>query len=403
MTRKIFVFSIIFVVALVSVVFIVDHFRDEQNILEPQDDLTQYQEFLPGDEGEEDYPMLSDDPPFEYVSDEPIAGDASSPWHRSHFANVRAPQPLGADTPHGEISVRHIRHLNDHFYSRFPFSYQEKAAAVWLIEELLAIGHPWENIYVQEFNLDSLGLDPSIVSRWGLFGAIYRNYDYLRYTYTSQNVILTIPGQSQQVIVVGAHYDTLLYPGASDNASGTALLLESAQRMMHIDNYYTLVYIFFGAEEVGLLGAEYFVNSLTPDELDNILFMVNADVLFEGEYFVFGGGYATQNAPNERRENDISRQWEAMAYELNRNAGLELVNYPDAIFLSSDQLEFLRAEITVMMLFGAQFDDAGRWYLRVLHSYRDDYHYIMNRWPEKIHDAMRTFSIFLEEVLLARY
>jgi len=402
MTKKIFVFSVIFAVVLVSAIFVIDHFRDEQDVIQTQDEITPYREFVP-DEEEAQEPMISDEPAFEYVEEEPIVGDSQGPWHQSHFANIRAPQPLNADTPHGEISVRHIRHLNDHFYSRFPFSYQEKAAAVWLVEELLAIGHPWENIYVQEFSIYSLGLDPHNIDRWGQFRAIYHNYDYLRYTHTSQNVILTIPGQSQQVIVIGAHYDTILYPGASDNASGTALLLESTQRMMHIDNYYTLVYIFFGAEEVGLLGAEYYVDSLTPDELDNILFMVNADVLFEGEYFVFGGGYEVRHDARVRRENDITRQWEALANELNASAGLELVNYPDAIFLPSDQLEFLRADITVMMLFGAQFDYDGNYYFRVLHSYRDDYHYIMERWPEKIHDAMGTFSIFLEEVLLARY
>ena len=335
-------------------------------------------------------------------------GDTSSPWHPIHFVDIREPQPLHPGVPHGYIAVNHIRHLNDNYYVRFPFSYQEKRAAAWLVGEFLAMGYSWEDIEVQEFHIYDVGFSadrfPSS-SGW----SIYHNYDYMRYTHMSQNVILTVPGQSEQVIIVGAHYDTVLYPGASDNASGTALLLESAQRMRYIDNYYTIVYVLFGAEEIGLLGAEHFVNMLSHQELDNILFMINADVLFEGPYFIFGGGYSSTAGQGgtwnrgEPRSNDITRQWESIASELNTSEGLNLLHYPPGIMLSSDQLVFLDAGLTVMMLYGAAMTDYGRQYFRVLHSYRDNYHYIMYRWPYKIGDAMRTFSIFLERVLLARY
>jgi len=391
--------------------------------------------YVQNDDADSDsVPQVSDDPPQETIPEVPeypndeindppeyfpspgydmprftpeqlAQGDMSSPWHPIHFTDVRAPQPLHPDIPYGYIAVNHIRHLNDHYYERFPFSYQEKRAAAWLVGELLAMGYVWDDIEVQEFHIYDVGFTADRL-RWSSGWSVYYNYDYMRNTHLSQNVVLTVPGQSDQVIVVGAHYDTVLYPGASDNASGTALLLESAQRMRHIDNYYTIVYVFFGAEEVGLLGAYHFVNIF--DDLDRILFMINADVLFEGPYFIFGGGYSSAAGTGtwsrgEARSNDITRQWERIARELNTREGLDLRNSQEAIFLSSDQLVFLDAGITVMMLYGTDFDSRGMDYFRVLHSYRDCYHYIMERWPYKIDDAMRTFSIFLERVLLESY
>jgi len=329
-------------------------------------------------------------------------GDQENPWHPIHFQNPGTPLPLDQDTPHGYLSVQHIRHLNDNYYSRFPFSYQEKDAAKWIIRQLRAMGHTWDNIKVQEFGLYDVGHTSQSIERWHTFRAVYHNHNYIRNTYTSQNIILTIPGQSDQVIIVGAHYDTVLYPGASDNASGTALLLESAQRMLEMDNYYTIIYIFFGAEEVGLLGAVYYVDNLSQEELDQILFMVNADVLFEGPYFIFGGGYYVPGNWGYAQLNALTQQWEAIADHVNASESLDLHSFPPGIFLPSDQQIFMRAGLTVMMLYGTGNPD-GPAYFRVLHSYRDCYHYINEQWPYKISDAMLHFSTFLEAVLLARY
>ena len=345
---------------------------------------------------------------------------ALDPWNPDNFADVRQPLTLTHATPHGYIAVRHIEFMNDHLYSRAPFTYREKEAAAWLVEELLAMGHPWENIEVQEF----YGYQPLVLNNmwrhwqtslkmWGGGNMPTRSY--------SQNVILTIPGQSQRTIIVGAHYDTWPTPGASDNASGTALLLESAQRMLDIDNYHTIVYVFFGAEEVGLLGAHIFYDLLTQEQRGNIVMMVNADVLFEGEYFVFGTGYS----PNmqiglgfleEMRQNDVSRQVSTIAQELREAHGIQVANVPAIVSMGSDHLVFLQAGHTVVMLSGLHlvpyedFEGFTRWLYgdyalttRVLHSPRDCFHYINAAWPNKIDDAMHTFSVLLEGLLLARY
>ncbi len=115
----------------------------------------------------------------------------------------------------------------------------------------------------------------------------------LRRDYQTQNLAAVIRGTAQpdSFLVVTAHYDHLgrmgkhaYFPGANDNASGVALLLELAAHYVRPENQpsYSVVFLLFGAEEAGLLGSSYFVaHPLVP--LPNIKFLVNLDLLGTGE------------------------------------------------------------------------------------------------------------------------
>ena len=111
-------------------------------------------------------------------------------------------------------------------------------------------------------------------------------------SYQSQNVIGYVEGTEfpDSVVVVSAHYDHLgmmgnkvYFPGANDNASGTALLLNLAYHYTHKElPKKTIVFIAFGAEEAGLIGSKYFVeNTLIP--LKKINFVMNIDLMGTGE------------------------------------------------------------------------------------------------------------------------
>lgn len=109
--------------------------------------------------------------------------------------------------------------------------------------------------------------------------------------YQTQNIIGKIIGKSDSVILITAHYDHLgrmgkntYFPGANDNASGTAFMIDLARHYSNIDSLlpYTMVFIAFGAEEIGLLGSRHFVeNPLIP--LDRIKFLLNFDLAGTGD------------------------------------------------------------------------------------------------------------------------
>lgn len=111
--------------------------------------------------------------------------------------------------------------------------------------------------------------------------------------YQTQNLIGYLPGSMQpdSFLVVTAHYDHLgmlgrctYFPGANDNASGTAMLLELAAHYARPENRpaYSVVFVAFGAEEAGLVGSRYFVeHPLVP--LSNIRFLLNLDLLGTGQ------------------------------------------------------------------------------------------------------------------------
>jgi len=115
----------------------------------------------------------------------------------------------------------------------------------------------------------------------------------LKHGYQTQNLVGMLPGTTQpdSFVVVTAHYDHLgtmgrrtYFPGANDNASGTAMLLELAAHYARPENRpaYSVVFIAFGAEEAGLVGSRYFVqHPLVP--LARIRFLLNLDLLGTGE------------------------------------------------------------------------------------------------------------------------
>ena len=100
----------------------------------------------------------------------------------------------------------------------------------------------------------------------------------------SSNLYVTIPGTTDEVIVLGAHFDHLgvrggaLFPGADDNASGVALVLGVAETLRAAHLQRTVVVVLFGAEEHGLVGSRYFV-AHPPVPLDHVRAMVNVDMI----------------------------------------------------------------------------------------------------------------------------
>ena len=115
----------------------------------------------------------------------------------------------------------------------------------------------------------------------------------LQRNYPTQNLAAVVRGsiRPDSFLIVSAHYDHLgtmgkdvYFPGANDNASGVALLLELAAHYARPENRpaYSVIFLLFGAEEAGLVGSSYFVaHPLVP--LKSIKFLFNLDLLGTGE------------------------------------------------------------------------------------------------------------------------
>ncbi len=98
---------------------------------------------------------------------------------------------------------------------------------------------------------------------------------------TSANIFVKKPGLTDEWIVVGAHYDHLGpgYPGADDNASGVSGLLTLAERFGSRQNLKrSVLFVWFTAEEDGLLGSKWFVKNL-PVAKEKIVAMINLDMI----------------------------------------------------------------------------------------------------------------------------
>ena len=145
---------------------------------------------------------------------------------------------------------------------------------------------------------------------------------------TSQNVVAT-PPDGQCAIVAGGHYDSVPEgPGANDNASGTAVVLEIARTRAASDNLDDVCYVLFGSEEIGLLGSGEYVQSLTADQISGLRAMLNFDMLAVGsDWPLVGSPEITDLAARTADALGIGHTIEA---DLPEDVGSDHLNFADA-------------------------------------------------------------------------
>ncbi|HUA18996.1 MAG TPA: M28 family peptidase [Bryobacteraceae bacterium] len=135
--------------------------------------------------------------------------------------------------------------------------------------------------------------------------------DITREVKTVHNVGAYLPGDTPEYVIIGAHYDHLglgeqysmapslvghIHPGADDNASGTAGVIELARWFSREPRQKRgILFLTFAGEELGLLGSAYYVNH--PElPLSNAVAMINMDMIGrirENKVYVGGVGTGT--------------------------------------------------------------------------------------------------------------
>jgi len=98
------------------------------------------------------------------------------------------------------------------------------------------------------------------------------------------------PSLQDEVVVIGAHLDHcgthmgILFPGADDNASGSAVVTGIARAFAenNIQTERSVMFVLFGGEEMGLIGARYLVDNF-PERFTTITTMINFDMVGAGD------------------------------------------------------------------------------------------------------------------------
>jgi peptidase M28-like protein len=94
------------------------------------------------------------------------------------------------------------------------------------------------------------------------------------------NVICVLPGTSDRIIIVGAHFDRVpMSDGVADNWSGASLLPSLYEALDVEPRKHSYVFIGFTDEEAGLVGSRFYARHMTPEQVAATDAMINMDTL----------------------------------------------------------------------------------------------------------------------------
>jgi hypothetical protein len=175
----------------------------------------------------------------------------------------------------------------------------------------------------------------------------------------SYNVIATIPGQvhPESIVIACGHFDSYsdepatLAPGADDNASGTAAVLEAARILAAAQSRLTLKFIAFSGEEQWMVGSYHWVDSVAAPRQLKIAGVYNVDMI---AYTAFDSNLLFVNT------NTASRSLAVLAESANAQyrIGLRLINYLDED-CAGDNLPFW--EHGIKAVFALEDSEYGIW------------------------------------------
>ena len=186
--------------------------------------------------------------------------------------------------------------------------------------------------------------------------------DVVKVQHTVRNVLGFLPGQTDKIIIIGAHYDHLglgttgslapelidqIHNGADDNASGTAALLQLAQAFSRGSPLQQgLLFIAFAGEELGLLGSRYYTEHATMP-LENTVAMINMDMIGRSQGNLLIGGVGT------------TAEFRGILDEVQKTSPLHF-SYSGSSHGSSDHLSFSSKKIPVLFFFSGLHSDYHR-------------------------------------------
>ena len=234
---------------------------------------------------------------------------------------------------------------------------------------------------------ESFGLMPG-----GDRGSWYQEWTDPESNAVMRNVVGFLPGRdpalARESVVIGAHYDhlgtrpartgepPLLYPGADDNASGVAVMIELANRLPLTDiGERTIVFVAFTGEEEGRKGSQYYVRNERQFPVSKCVGMINLDTvgrLEKGKLILLGATSA--------------KEWVDIFSNAAKKEKIEVA--PSLQDLdSSDQVSFLQAGVPAVQLFTGPHLD--------YHKPTDTVDKIDEKGMGRIAEVARTVALYL--------
>ena len=140
----------------------------------------------------------------------------------------------------------------------------------------------FEDLGIKEVNTAALENTKNWIiqkyDNWGYSDIVEDDFNVIGNS-TMTNIIVTKTGTvyPDTYVIIDAHYDTKNGPGANDNGSGTVLLLELARLLKDIPTEYSIKFIHFSGEEIGLEGSEHFVANIANVSNLDIKVVFNID------------------------------------------------------------------------------------------------------------------------------
>jgi alkaline phosphatase isozyme conversion protein len=223
----------------------------------------------------------------------------------------------------------------------------------------------------------------------------------------SANVIAVKQGQSPQEIIVGAHYDSVkVGTGADDNASGVGVLLEVAERIRDIPTPYTIRFILFGAEEIGLKGSQTYAGQMKEDQIRNTVAMINLDSLIAGDIaYVYGdegnAGVIRDWALEYAKEQNLALQTQpgmnpqypaGTTGDFSDHAPFKALGIPYTYFESTN---WTLGELDGYTQVSPEYGENGE----IWHTQYDTLEYIDATFPGRIQERLNLFVTVLQGIL----
>jgi hypothetical protein len=199
------------------------------------------------------------------------------------WIDARLPVPLTEAAPAGSFSEARARRSVEALAGAFPQRASGTpgalAAAAWVESQVRAM--PGLQVKVQDERSRNL------VERWEL-----------AVSGSTRNILALLPGVSEETVLLSAHYDSPpTSPGAADDAAGVAVLLEIA-RALHAGPplQRTVLFLFNGAEEPGLVGSAAFLELAQREQVRAFVNVEAAGAGGKAALFQVDGGMTALHA-----------------------------------------------------------------------------------------------------------